>query len=133
MAPPLKRVSYVEDEPDIRAVAELALTAVGGFELDVSSCGAEAVEKIPQFNPDLVLLDVMMPGMDGTEVFRRLETMPEFPATPVVFMTAKAQRHEIEQYYQLGASGVISKPFDPMTLANTVRAIWERIQEQQEA
>lgn len=125
MAQSLTRICYVEDEPDIRAVARLALTALGGFELDVSASGPEALERIPQFRPDLVLLDVMMPGMDGPEVFARLKGIPGFSSTPVVFMTAKAQSHEVAHYHRLGAAGVITKPFDPMTLSDTVRAIWD--------
>lgn len=128
MPPPLKRIAYVEDEPDIRAVAELALSAVGGFELDVSADGDEALERIPAFAPDMVLLDVMMPGRSGPEVFRRLRALPGLAATPVVFMTAKAQTHEVEEYRALGAAGVIPKPFDPMTLPERVREIWDAAQ-----
>ena len=121
----LERITYVEDEPDIRAVAELALTALGGFTIDVCTSGLEALDKAPTFKPDLILLDVMMPGIDGMETFRRLRTMSELAETPVIFMTAKAQRHEVESYKQIGALDVIPKPFDPMTLADEVKAIWE--------
>lgn len=126
MAKALNRISYVEDEPDIRAVAELALTAVGGFEIDVNIDGEEALDRIPEFAPDLVLLDVMMPGLTGLEVFEKLKNVPGVDDTPVVFMTAKAQKHEIEGYMALGAVGVIPKPFDPMTLHERVREIWEQ-------
>ena len=128
MAKELTRITYVEDEPDIRTVAQIALETVGGFHLDVCASGAEALERTPNFRPDMILLDVMMPEMDGTVAFRRLRSMPDLADTPIVFMTAKAQPEEIAGYQALGAAGVITKPFDPMTLANEVRAIWNRVQ-----
>ena len=123
----LKRITYVEDEPDIRAIAELALTMVGNFTIDVCSNGTEAIEKAPVFGPDLILLDIMMPGMNGIETFRLLQAIPETAGIPVIFMTAKAQKHEVEGYKDLGAVDVIPKPFDPMTLAHDITAIWNRI------
>ncbi|MYM57436.1 response regulator [Thalassovita mangrovi] len=125
MARELKRIAYVEDEPDIRAVVELVLTTLGGVELDVSTDGAEALRRIPAFGPDLILLDVMMPGMHGPEVFRRLREMPGCAVIPVVFMTAKAQRQECDSYLDLGAAAVIPKPFDPMTLYDQLCRIWD--------
>lgn len=124
----LKRIAYVEDEPDIRGVAELALTSIGGFELDVSCDGSEAISRIPGYAPDLILMDVMMPGKTGPDVMKELRKNPSLAATPVVFMTAKAQTHEVQEYLALGAAGVIPKPFDPMTLGDDVRAIWRRSQ-----
>ena len=121
----LRRISYAEDEPDIRAVAELALTTVGGFEMDISADGVEALDRIPAYGPDLILLDVMMPGLDGPEVLRRLAEMDSTRDVPVILMTAKAQKHEIERYMALGAAGVIAKPFDPMTLHQQVQQIWD--------
>lgn len=128
MANELKRITYVEDEPDIRTVVQIALETIGGFTLDVCASGHEALEKAPLFEPDMVLLDVMMPEMDGTETFKRLRSMPGLSDTPVVFMTAKAQSHEIDAYKALGAAGVITKPFDPITLVDKIRAIWSRTQ-----
>ena len=128
MAGDLQRITYVEDEPDIRTVAQIALETVGGFTLDVCTSGPEALEKAAAFKPDLVLLDVMMPEMDGTETFRQLRLMPALAETPIVFMTAKAQAHEIDAYKAMGAAGVITKPFDPMTLVDDVRAIWRETQ-----
>lgn len=122
----LKRIAYVEDEPDIRAVVELVLTTLGGVELDVSTDGAEALRRIPAFGPDLILLDVMMPGMHGPEVFRRLRAMPDCAAIPVVFMTAKAQKQECDNYLDLGAAAVIAKPFDPLALYGQLQQIWDR-------
>jgi two-component system OmpR family response regulator len=125
-ARPLQRILYIEDETDIQAVAKLALEAVGGFEVEVCNSGAEALAHAPVFAPDLILLDVMMPGMDGPATLSALRTLPQTAHTPVIFMTAKVQKNEIEDYKKLGAIDVIPKPFDPMTLAELVREIWTR-------
>ncbi|MBZ2189361.1 response regulator [Alcanivorax sp. JB21] len=122
----LKRVLYVEDEPDIRAVAELALGAVGGFELCTCESGEQAVREAVAFAPDLMILDVMMPGMDGPSTLRALRAMPEMAGVPAIFMTAKVQPEEVKQLLALGALEVIPKPFDPMTLAQRVMTVWER-------
>jgi len=123
----LKRITYVEDEPDIREVTQIALQTLGGFALNICENGSEAIKKSPGFDPDLILLDVMMPGMDGIETFRRLREHPGLHDTPVIFMTAKAQPHEVKEYLSLGAAGVVNKPFDPMTLSDVIRDIWARI------
>lgn len=122
----LKRILYVEDEPDIRAVAELALSAVGGFELCTCDCGEQAVREAVAFAPQLMILDVMMPGMDGPSTLRALRELPEMAGVPAIFMTAKVQPDEVKQLLSLGALEVIPKPFDPMTLAQRVTAVWER-------
>lgn len=122
----LQRILYVEDEPDIQTVAQIVLETVGGFTLKICSNGQEAVDKAPDFAPDLILLDVMMPGMDGPSTLEALRRHPVTAQTAVIFMTAKAQPHEIRHYKELGALDVITKPFDPMTLSNTVTEIWNR-------
>lgn len=124
--PELKRILYVEDEPDIQAVAKIALEAVGGFELNVFSSGIEAVKNAVAFAPQLLLLDVMMPGMDGPTTLAELRKLPELAQTPVIFMTAKVQPQEVAHFKSLGAIEVIAKPFDPMTLAQSVRNAWNR-------
>jgi two-component system, OmpR family, response regulator len=124
MNKPLNKILYVEDEPDIRIVAQLALETVGGFTLAVCCDGEEAVIKGPVFKPDLILLDVMMPGMDGPTTLAALRQDPVLQHTPVIFMTAKVQPAEITCYRNLGALDVIAKPFDPMTLAEQVRTVW---------
>lgn len=126
MADNLTRILYVEDEPDIQMVAKLALETLGGFTLEICSSGAEALERAPAFQPQLILSDVMMPGMDGPTTLGKLRELPQFAATPVIFMTAKVQPSEVAGYKALGAVDVISKPFDPMTLSSQVQAIWER-------
>lgn len=125
----LQNILYVEDEPDIQAVAQVALEMVGGFTLKVCSSGQEALEAVLTFTPDLILLDVMMPGMDGPTTMLELRKQPALAHTPMVFMTAKVQPGEISEYLALGASGVIAKPFDPMKLATEVRTIWEQTQQ----
>ncbi len=122
----LKRIFYVEDEPDIMAVAQLVLQDIGGFELETAVCGADALETIVKFQPDLILLDVMMPGMDGPTTLQALRKLEGLQQTPVLFMTAKVQIEELEQYKVLGAIDVIPKPFDPMTLSAQIEAIWRR-------
>src|SRR5687768_8345718 len=124
--PPLKRILMIEDEPDIQAVAQLALEALGGFQVRVCSTGREGVLAAPAFAPDMILLDVMMPGMDGPSTLRALRAVAQTAATPVVFMTAKVQPQEIAEYRAIGVLDVIAKPFDPMTLAETLLTIWER-------
>ncbi len=126
MTRPLERIMLVEDDPDIQAVGQLALEAVGGFTVQLCSSGQEALEHVPRFAPDLILLDVMMPGMDGPTTFEALRTKLADATPPVIFITAKVQAHEIAHYKQLGALDVISKPFDPMTLSETICGIWMR-------
>jgi len=121
----LSRITYVEDEPDIREVAQIALETLGGFTLDICSSGAEALEKASAFRPDLILLDVMMPDMDGIETYKRLKSLPQLRDTPIIFMTAKAQAHEVASYNALGALGIITKPFDPISLGDEIQSIWE--------
>lgn len=123
---PLKKILLVEDEPDIRTVAQLSLQAIGGFAVELCSSGPEALAKAPIFQPDLILLDVMMPGMDGPTTFQELRRRPELAAIPICFMTAKVQPQEVAHYKGMGALDVVPKPFDPMTLPALIRAIWER-------
>lgn len=115
------KVLYIEDEPDIRAVTEFALEDEG-FELTPCASGKEALERAPGGAWDLILLDVMMPGMDGPTTLRQLRDLPGLAQTPVLFMTAKVQPSEMAQYLALGAIGVISKPFDALTLGDQIRA-----------
>ena len=122
------RILHVEDDPDIREIALVALEVVGGLTVDQCASGPEALQRAPGIAPDLLLLDVMMPGMSGEDTLAGLRAMPQFAATPAIFMTAKAQPAEVEKLRQLGAAEVITKPFDPMTLADQVLAIWARVQ-----
>lgn len=127
MTPPrLTRILFVEDEPDIQAVARLALEAVGGFTVEVCHSGQEALRTAPTFTPDLILLDVMMPEMDGPSTLRALRALDQTATIPIIFMTAKVQPQEVQQYRQMGALDVIAKPFDPMTLSQTITNIWNK-------
>lgn len=120
----LLKVLYVEDEPDIRAVAEFALEDEG-FELTSCASGPEALARAAERHWDLLLLDVMMPGMDGPTTLQHLRALPGLAETPVLFMTAKVQAAELEHYRALGAIGVISKPFDALNLGDTIRHFLE--------
>ena len=123
----LKRILHVEDDRSIQAIAKLALETLGGFEVLSCLSGQEALDQVQGFNPDFILLDVMMSGMDGPATLSKLRELVDIEQVPVAFMTAKVQPQEIEQYRQLGAREVIVKPFDPMTLAAQVRSIWSRV------
>jgi len=124
MSDELKRILYAEDEEDIQEIVNISLVEIGGFELQICSSGEELLAAYEGFKPDLILLDVMMPGMDGIETFEQLKKMSIYRNTPVIFMTAKVQVNEIQQYKDLGALEVISKPFNPMELPDRLRQIW---------
>ncbi len=125
VVPALKSILYVEDDTDIQTVAQIALEIVGGFSLKICGSGSAAMAEAASFVPDLLLLDVMMPEMDGPTTLLGLRKLPNTATTPVIFMTAKVQVTEIAYYKSLGALGVIAKPFDPMTLADQVQKLWE--------
>ncbi len=111
------KVLYVEDDPDIRVIARIALEDIGGFDIRACGCGPEAMAAITGYRPDLLLLDVTMPGMDGPTLLGHLRKTSNGAAVPVIFMTARVQQHELVQYRALGAIDVIAKPFDPLTLS----------------
>ena len=116
-------VLIVDDEPDIRRIAKLGLSRVGGMEVVEAANGAEALVRAKEDKPDAVLLDVMMPGLDGPSTLARLREDPATSGIPVVFLTAKAIAAELDRLKSLGAAGVLTKPFDPMTLARELRAL----------
>jgi CheY-like chemotaxis protein len=115
------RILHVDDEPDIREIVDLSLGLNPDFQVRACASGDEALTAAAQWSPELILLDVMMPHMDGPTTLSCLRQNPKTTGIPVLFMTARAQPREVEQFIALGAQGVISKPFDPMTLAFTVR------------
>jgi two-component system, OmpR family, response regulator len=119
----LERILYVEDDPDVRDIGAIVLE-MAGFEIRVCASGAQAVAAAGTFAADLVLLDVMMPGLDGPATLARLRAIPATAATPVVFLTAKAQPREVAALRALGAADVLAKPFDPSTLGETLRRIY---------
>ncbi|UZQ55577.1 response regulator [Trichothermofontia sichuanensis B231] len=122
--PPLHRILLVEDDPDIQVIARLSLESVGGFAVKLCSSGREALQTAPTFSPDLILLDVMMPDMDGLTTLQSLRQIPTLATTPVIIMSARVQTHEVVHYRELGAVEVVAKPFDPMQLPTTIRQIW---------
>ena len=119
----IRKVLLVDDEPDIRRIAQLSLQRVGRWEVVLASRGAEALELAAREQPDVILLDVMMPVDDGPTTLARLREQPSTAAIPVIFMTAKVLQHEVQRLLELGAAGVIPKPFDPMTLPADVRRV----------
>jgi CheY-like chemotaxis protein len=122
----LSRLLYVDDDPTLTLLTRISLERVGGFTVKTCASGAEALAEVEAFAPDLVLLDVMMPGMDGPATLQALRRIPALDAVPVVFMTAKVQGEEVARYLELGAADVIGKPYDPVKLPELVRTIWER-------
>jgi len=121
----LKSLLYVDDDADIREIVQMALSLDGDLKVHTSDGGERALLKMRVEQPDLVVLDVMMPGMDGPTLLRRMRSDPELARIPVIFMTAKAGSSEIGRLRELSAIGVIAKPFDPMTLGKQVKTLWE--------
>ena len=126
MSAELKKVMLVEDDRDVRTVAKTALEMVGGFTVCACESGTRALAAVAEFGPQLVLLDVMMPEMDGPALLVKLRERPETAKTPVVFLTAKARTDDLRELTRQGALGVIVKPFDPMTLSDEVKRLWSR-------
>ncbi|EGN76183.1 response regulator with CheY-like receiver [Idiomarina sp. A28L] len=124
----LERVLVVDDEQDIQAIAKLSLERVGGLETLICSSGREAIDKVQVFAPNIILLDVMMPGLDGPATLSILKEKGLVTNIPVVFFTAKVLDKEIEELHSCGAFDVISKPFDPMKLPSILEDIWRRSQ-----
>ncbi|RUU59070.1 response regulator [Mesorhizobium sp. M2C.T.Ca.TU.002.02.1.1] len=117
------RILYVDDEDDIREIAQMSLELEPEFEVRSCASGAEALVEAAAWQPDLILLDVMMPDMDGPETLKRLAESQPTATIPVVFITARTQTHEVERYLAMGAAGVIAKPFDPLALASEVKRL----------
>lgn len=122
----LTKILYAEDEPDIQSITQMSLEMMGGYTLKVCNNGQEAVEAAEAFAPDLILFDVMMPFLDGPAALQEIRKIPALANTPVIFMTAKVQNQEVEAYKEMGAIDVIAKPFDPMTLSETIQKLWEQ-------
>ena len=123
--PPLRRILCIDDERDILDVAKMCLEVLGGYEVAVCESGQGGLEQAAASPPDLILLDVMMPDMNGPETLEALQADAVLAHIPVIFVTARVQAEEVRSYLRLGAVAVIPKPFDPMALAGQVREIWE--------
>jgi two-component system, OmpR family, response regulator len=124
---PLRRICCVEDDDDIRRIVRLSLERIGKMTVDLVADPALAIDSMIAFRPDLVMLDWMMPGMDGPTLLRKMREVPETRALPVVFVTAKASQRELAELRALGAAGTISKPFAPKDLPEQLRAIWSAL------
>ena len=121
---PLSRVCYVEDDEDIQRIVRMSLEKIGKMTVEVVSDPMVAIDRMVAFKPDLVMLDWMMPGMDGPALYRKMLETPAVKSLPVVFITAKASARELDELRKLGAAGTISKPFSPRDLPDQLRAIW---------
>ena len=126
MTAPLTHILCIDDEDDILQVAKLSLEMVGGFQVSLCHGSQKAVAEAGRLRPGLILLDVMMPERDGPATLEALRSEPSTADIPVVFMTAKVQAAEVAHYLGLGALGVISKPFDPMTLPDQIKTLWTK-------
>jgi two-component system OmpR family response regulator len=123
----LNRICYVEDDPDIQRIVRVSLERVGKMTVEIVDDSTRAVEAIIAFKPDLVMLDWMMPIMDGPAVLRKMREHADLKNLPVVFITAKASQRELDELRALGAVGTISKPFSPRDLPDQLRAIWKNL------
>ena len=126
-ARPLGRICYVEDDEDIQRIVRMSLERIGKMTVEVVGDPLVAIDAMTRFAPDLVMLDWMMPGMDGPTLFREMKKRPEVAGLPVVFITAKAGQRDLEELQRLGAAGTISKPFSPKDLPDQLRAIWSKL------
>ncbi len=119
----IQSVLLVDDDRDIRAIAQICLEEVGGLSTSVAAGGREAIRAARSGLPDVILLDMTMPELDGLGTLELLLADPTTADIPVIFMTARVQARDLSRYIDAGAVGVIAKPFDPMTIADEVRAI----------
>ena len=126
-ATPLNRICYVEDDEDIQRIVRVSLERIGKMTVEVVGDSLLAIDAITRFALDLVLLDWMMPKMDGPTLFREMKLRPETSALPVVFITAKASPVEMGELSNLGAAGAIAKPFNPKDLPEQLREIWKKL------
>lgn len=116
----MTKVLHVDDDADIREITRISLEVVGPFTLLQCSNGFDALEQGPQFLPDIILMDVMMPELGGVDTCARMKDIPNLANVPVIYMTAKAQTREMQSLMDTGAIGVITKPFDPMSLPQQI-------------
>jgi CheY-like chemotaxis protein len=112
-----RRILIIDDDDDIREVAALTLETVAGWEVLTANSGANGIQRAREENPDAILLDVMMPGMDGPTTFQELQKIPETARIPVILLTAKVQGADQKRFAELGVAAILFKPFDPLTLA----------------
>jgi len=123
----LNKICYVEDDEDIQRIVRMSLERVGKMTVEIVTDPLQAIGVINAFKPDLVMLDWMMPGMDGPTLFKKMKEDPQTASLPVVFITAKAQSRDMAELMALGAAGTISKPFSPKDLPEQLRQIWAKL------
>ncbi|MFV0456491.1 MAG: response regulator [Pseudomonas sp.] len=121
----LKRILHIEDVPSIQIVTRIALERIGGFEVLSCASAQAALAEVQAFAPDLILLDVMLPQMDGIELLRQLAGLVDLRQTPVVLLTGHLERERLAELQKMGVREVLQKPFDPLQLTAQLRAIWE--------
>lgn len=126
MSKPLKSILYVEDDLHVRTTAKLVLEVLGKFEVRECSSGREALAAARDFMPDLILLDVMMPEIDGLATLEMLRRMPHLTEVPAMFVTGCTSEEDIRRYLQVGAIGVIPKPVIPLRLTGQLHSLWEQ-------
>ena len=124
---PLNRICYVEDDEDIQRIVRMSLERVGKMTVEVVGDPTLAIEAMTSFKPDLVMLDWMMPKLDGPALFRQMRAHAELKSLPVVFITAKAAQRDLDELMAMGAVGTISKPFSPKDLPDQLREIWRKL------
>lgn len=133
MAASLQHVLCIDDDEDILQVAQICLETMANLKVSCCNSGTEGVQRAAEIHPDLILLDVMMPGFDGPSTLKELRKNPQLDTIPIVFMTARVQPSEVVDYLELGAAGVVCKPFDPMTLVDEIKALWTKFHERSSA
>ena len=121
----LKKILYIEDDENIAEIAIMAMQSIGKFEVQHFLSAKEALANLDNLEPQMILLDMMMPEMDGLTFFEELQKYTKFKKIPTIFITARIQNDEIKNYLAKGARGVIAKPFDPMELCNSINKLWK--------
>lgn len=117
------KLLHVEDDADIREIAEMSLSLSGEFDIVQCESGEAALARVADYTPDVILLDMMMPGLTGRQTLEEMRKMAHLAKVPAIFMTARAQQNELDELRQIGAAEVISKPFDPMSLGDKIKAV----------
>lgn len=131
MPPRLQKILCIDDEPDILEIVKASLEMGGGYTVATCSSGKEALDSVGDFKPDLILLDILIPAMDGVTIFGKLRGYSSLKSVPIIFMTAMVQPKEVSSYLELGAAGVVMKPFDPMKLPEEVASLWKNFHDRQ--
>lgn len=126
----LQRILLADDEPDILEISRIALVSVGGYEVAVCESGTKFLELLPEFKPDLVIIDALMPDMNGLEVLDAMRRMNGFEETPAVFLTGLVLERDLRDLRRSGAVDIVTKPFDPMKLPHRIENIWKTLDDE---